>query len=81
MTTGSSSLPAVSVRDLHKRFSGLAVLKGISLDAYEGVPLAFRRQEIQIAGQSEPVWAYFYQGDVSGMKDCGEGWPSPEHLW
>jgi gamma-glutamylcyclotransferase (GGCT)/AIG2-like uncharacterized protein YtfP len=50
-----------------------------SLDAYEGVPVTFRRQEIQIAGQSEPVWAYFYQGDVSGMKDCGESW-SPKHV-
>jgi len=30
------ALPAVSVRDLHKRFSGLEVLKGISFDAYEG---------------------------------------------
>ena len=36
MTVRNPSLPAVSVRDLHKRFSDLEVLKGISLDAYEG---------------------------------------------
>jgi octopine/nopaline transport system ATP-binding protein len=35
MTLNAGS-PALSVRDLHKRFSGLEVLKGISLDAYEG---------------------------------------------
>jgi octopine/nopaline transport system ATP-binding protein len=31
-----ATLPAVSVRNLHKRFSHLEVLKGISLDAHEG---------------------------------------------
>ena len=36
MTAGTSGLPAVSVRELHKRFSGLEVLKGVSIDAYEG---------------------------------------------
>jgi octopine/nopaline transport system ATP-binding protein len=36
MTTADKTVPAVGVRDLHKRFSGLEVLKGISLDAYEG---------------------------------------------
>jgi octopine/nopaline transport system ATP-binding protein len=36
MTVANATQPAVSVRDLHKRFSGLEVLKGISLDAYEG---------------------------------------------
>jgi len=36
MSAVNASLPAVSVRGLHKRFSGLEVLKGISLDAYEG---------------------------------------------
>ena len=36
MTTGNANLAAVSVNDLHKRFAGLEVLKGISLDAYEG---------------------------------------------
>jgi len=36
MSTSNPTVPAVSVRDLHKRFSGLEVLKGISLDAYEG---------------------------------------------
>jgi len=36
MTTGNAKLAAVSVRHIHKRFAGLDVLKGISLDAYEG---------------------------------------------
>ena len=36
MNTRNPNSPAVSVRDLHKRFSGLEVLKGISLDAFEG---------------------------------------------
>ena len=36
MTARNASLPALRVADLHKRFSGLEVLKGISLDAYEG---------------------------------------------
>jgi octopine/nopaline transport system ATP-binding protein len=36
MNTRNVSRHAVGVRDLHKRFSGLEVLRGISLDAYEG---------------------------------------------
>jgi len=36
MMTRNASRPALSVRDLHKRFAGLEVLKGISLDAFEG---------------------------------------------
>jgi octopine/nopaline transport system ATP-binding protein len=36
MTTRNASRPALSVRDLHKQFAGLEVLKGISLDAFEG---------------------------------------------
>ena len=36
MKNGNAILPALSVKDLHKRFSGLEVLKGVSIDAYEG---------------------------------------------
>jgi len=36
MITRNANAAALSVRDLHKRFSGLEVLKGISIDAYEG---------------------------------------------
>ena len=36
MSTRNANRPALSVRDLHKRFSGLEVLKGVSLDAFEG---------------------------------------------
>jgi gamma-glutamylcyclotransferase (GGCT)/AIG2-like uncharacterized protein YtfP len=46
------------------------------LDEYENVPSAFLRAEIEIAGQSPPISAYFYQGDVSGLKDSGHRWPA-----
>ncbi len=36
MTDTATTLPAVSVRNLHKRFGALEVLRGISLDAHEG---------------------------------------------
>jgi octopine/nopaline transport system ATP-binding protein len=36
MTLGNANPPAVSVRNLSKRFGNLEVLKGISLDAHEG---------------------------------------------
>ena len=36
MTLATPSQPAVSCRNLHKRFGHLEVLKGISLDAHEG---------------------------------------------
>ena len=45
------------------------------LDSYEDVPRTFIRQEIEIAGRSAPVFAYFYQGDVSALEDLGDRWP------
>jgi len=36
MGSGSNNQPAVSARNLRKRFGALEVLKGISLDAHEG---------------------------------------------
>jgi gamma-glutamylcyclotransferase (GGCT)/AIG2-like uncharacterized protein YtfP len=33
------------------------------LDAAEGAPAWFKREPIEIEGYSEPVWAYFYQGN------------------
>jgi gamma-glutamylaminecyclotransferase len=45
------------------------------LDHYEDVPRTFIRQEIEIAGQSTPVLAYFYQGDVSTLEELSDRWP------
>jgi gamma-glutamylcyclotransferase (GGCT)/AIG2-like uncharacterized protein YtfP len=45
------------------------------LDELEGVPCLFIRREIDVAGISTPIFAYLYQGDVAGMKDCGGRWP------
>lgn len=65
------------------RHSGLAVRGELwrvdemvlpQLDAYEGIYL-FRRDRIDIAGVSEPVWAYFYNRPVTGFPDCGPSWP------
>jgi gamma-glutamylcyclotransferase (GGCT)/AIG2-like uncharacterized protein YtfP len=36
------------------------------LDTVEGAPDWFRRGPIEVEGFSEPVWAYFYQGDPVG---------------
>ena len=47
-----------------------------SLDAYEEVPSWFMRDEIGVARQTTPIWAYLYQGDVSGLEDCGTNWPN-----
>jgi gamma-glutamylcyclotransferase (GGCT)/AIG2-like uncharacterized protein YtfP len=45
------------------------------LDAYEEVPKLYTRKEIDLAGYSAPVLAYFYNGDVTGFTDCGGQWP------
>jgi gamma-glutamylcyclotransferase (GGCT)/AIG2-like uncharacterized protein YtfP len=45
------------------------------LDEYEGVPHLFVRREIDLESIAGPVFAYFYRGDISGLKDCGESWP------
>jgi gamma-glutamylcyclotransferase (GGCT)/AIG2-like uncharacterized protein YtfP len=49
------------------------------LDLLEGVPDLFLLDEIEVEGMSKPVFAYFYQGDVSALKDCGDSWPPPAH--
>jgi gamma-glutamylcyclotransferase (GGCT)/AIG2-like uncharacterized protein YtfP len=36
------------------------------LDTVEGSPDWFKRELIDVEGFSEPVWAYFYQGDPTG---------------
>lgn len=45
------------------------------LDELEDVPRLFVRREIRVEGVSTTVFAYLYQGDVSGMEDCGDCWP------
>jgi gamma-glutamylcyclotransferase (GGCT)/AIG2-like uncharacterized protein YtfP len=44
------------------------------LDEFEDVRL-FSRCEIEIPGVPGPVFAYVYQGEVSGLLDCGDSWP------
>jgi gamma-glutamylcyclotransferase (GGCT)/AIG2-like uncharacterized protein YtfP len=42
------------------------------LDEFEDVRL-FARREIE--GVPKPVFVYLYQGDISGLVDCGDTWP------
>jgi gamma-glutamylcyclotransferase (GGCT)/AIG2-like uncharacterized protein YtfP len=44
------------------------------LDEFEDVRL-FSRREIEIKGVPAPVFVYLYEGDVSGLTDCGDSWP------
>jgi gamma-glutamylaminecyclotransferase len=54
------------------------------LDAYEGVPDYFSRRPILLEGErgvlmhpspDSEVQAYFFNGDVSSLKDVGDRWP------
>jgi gamma-glutamylcyclotransferase (GGCT)/AIG2-like uncharacterized protein YtfP len=45
------------------------------LDIYEEAPSLFMRREIKVAGQTTPILAYLFQGDVASLKDCGTSWP------
>jgi gamma-glutamylcyclotransferase (GGCT)/AIG2-like uncharacterized protein YtfP len=47
------------------------------LDELEEVPALFDLRPVALVGFTEPVVAYFYQGDVSGLRDCGSPWPGP----
>jgi gamma-glutamylcyclotransferase (GGCT)/AIG2-like uncharacterized protein YtfP len=46
----------------------------LKLDAWENVPELYSRKPITLEDWKEPVWAYVYNGDVSGFKDCGNRW-------
>jgi gamma-glutamylcyclotransferase (GGCT)/AIG2-like uncharacterized protein YtfP len=46
----------------------------LQLDRFEEVPNRFIPQSIAILGQTSPIMAYFFRGDVRGFKDCGESW-------
>jgi gamma-glutamylaminecyclotransferase len=43
------------------------------LDTVEGAPNWFKRDTIDVEGFSEPVWAYFYQGDPAGARRIDSG--------
>jgi len=49
------------------------------LDEYEGVPDYFSRRPILLQGWNSPVEAYFFNGDVTGLKDCGDHWPAEDN--
>lgn len=44
------------------------------LDAYEGVPDLFARRLVAIEGVSEDIQAYFFNGDVTALPECGDDW-------
>jgi hypothetical protein len=45
------------------------------MDECEGVPREYSRREILVDGFDPPVEAYFFNGEVAGLKDCGGQWP------
>jgi gamma-glutamylcyclotransferase (GGCT)/AIG2-like uncharacterized protein YtfP len=49
------------------------------LDEYEGVPDYFSRRPISLQGWDSPVEAYFFNGDVTHLKDCGDHWPKEDN--
>jgi gamma-glutamylcyclotransferase (GGCT)/AIG2-like uncharacterized protein YtfP len=44
------------------------------IDEWEDAPNLFVRRNIDLDKFQLPVAAYFYRGDVSGLKDCGQVW-------
>lgn len=47
-----------------------------NLDQIEGAPFLFRREQLFLDGFSEPVEAYFYQGEIEGKPLVPNGeWP------
>jgi gamma-glutamylaminecyclotransferase len=47
----------------------------LCVDEYEDVPRLFRREAIALAGWTEPVMGYFYQGSIAALEDAGDSWP------
>jgi gamma-glutamylcyclotransferase (GGCT)/AIG2-like uncharacterized protein YtfP len=45
------------------------------IDEFEEVPHLFVRREIRLDDSLGHVFAYFYQGETPGMRDCGDCWP------
>ena len=48
------------------------------LDQYEEAPALYQRHAVRVQNFTEPVQAYFFQGDVTGLRDCGTSWPIAE---
>lgn len=46
------------------------------LDLLEEIPDLFDRRSVQIQGQPNHVIAYLYQGDITGLVECGAEWKS-----
>ena len=47
------------------------------IDVLEDAPVLYTRREVALADFVGTAWAYFYNGEVSGDKDCGDCWPPP----
>jgi gamma-glutamylaminecyclotransferase len=45
------------------------------IDDYEGVPTLYSRRPVLLQNRDPTVEAYFYNGDISGLRDCGDCWP------
>src|SRR5262245_3159317 len=45
------------------------------LDEVEGVPELYCRKDIVLVDYPPPVQAYFFKGDVTGLRECGARWP------
>lgn len=50
------------------------------LDEYEEVPDYFSRCPILLKDWNSLVEAYFYNGNVTGLKDCGDRWPPEDKI-
>lgn len=44
------------------------------LDAYEGAPSLFTRRLVALDGRSDGIQAYFFNGDVTALPECGDDW-------
>lgn len=44
------------------------------LDKYEGVPDLYERRAVAIQDCAEAAFAYFYQGKVNGLRECGRSY-------
>ncbi len=46
------------------------------VDQFEGIPYPFDRRPIMIQNFADSVEAYFFLGDASRGRDCGDRWPA-----
>ncbi len=53
--------------------SRLDVVEGVNEGLYVREPVNL--QEPEACGTTNPVWAWFYLRDISGLKECGCEWP------